>query len=82
MLKLCLDKDCPTKLLAGGFRDFDTGSDYQKQMFLPVWEAKEDREATAAEHTETGFYQKQGEIRMKMALCSSGYFFSFAGKSL
>lgn len=70
----CSDEDSHTKLLATGLRHFGTDSDYQKQMSLPVWEAKEAREATEAAYTATGFYQKQEEISMKTALCNSHCF--------
>lgn len=80
MLKLCSDEDGPAKLLAADLRHFDTDSDYQKQMSLPVWKAEEDREARGAARAAIGFCQKQEEISMKAALCNSGYFFQLCGE--
>lgn len=76
MPKLCpQEDDSPSNLSVAGLRLFDTDSNYQKQMSLSVWEAKEAREATEAEYTTNRVRQKQSEISIKMALCNTGYFF-------
>lgn len=83
MPKLCPHEYSPTNLLAAVLRLFDTNSNYQKQISLSVYEAKEAREATETVNTEDKLYQKQREISMKMLLYNLwGYFSSFARKYL
>lgn len=83
MPKLCpQEDDNPSNLPAASLRPLDTDSNYQKQMSLSVREAKERGEAKGAKYTANKVHQKQREISIKMALCNSGYFFSFSAKYL
>lgn len=76
MPKLCpQEDDNPSNLPAAGLKLFDTDSNYQKQMLLSVWEAKEAREATGAEYTANSVHQKQREISIKR-LCATQEIFS------